>query len=525
MKRFVRDIAWTAFANYFVLLAGIPLAFVNAHFLSPELYAIIALVDVAMEMLKQYPLGTHFALVRDIPMHLARGDREAADRVRDSVWWLSVVAGIPVALVPAALARWVFHQPPTVQVCYLLGCTGTVVWTLGSVYQSVLKAEKRFKADAVSQMAVGLAPLVLVPLCVWRWNVAGYFLSNLLVATIALLAYVRMFDRHPKLRVSGSALREVLALGVPALLVGLVDSGYAAVPRIRLEPMVPAAALGLFYFAWKMNRYFVTFPQSIGRVFFPNLATKLATAKSERDISQHVVVPTYFVGQAMALLMGGAALFLPEVFRNPASLTFLPDSVIRGLSRYAGSATAMQILILAAWWSGVGMIPWKHLQAVKSWLPALSGHVLAVAAVWFGMGAIRGSITVDRAAVITGLAMVVCNLTFMVLSFRRVAGSAGEAFAFLVRACVPFVLMMALVWGILDGWQRFIAPAWAPGPLLAAACRAAILGLAWIPIGVLFWRRHGGWLRAVPASAKTAKAGGEGGGSAAPGDGDILPGA
>ncbi|MCC6739428.1 MAG: oligosaccharide flippase family protein [Planctomycetia bacterium] len=442
---------------------------------NPADFAIIGLVDAVAALLRNYPLGVHLALERELPMLQARGlESEAAD-ARDAAWTVCVLAGIPVAVLPVLVARVLLHSDPTFQLCLALGCLAALVYSLAGVYLSILKAERRFRTDAATQIAVAVAPLLSLPLALALLGVAGYFASSLFVAVVSLGLYLAVFEKRPRLRLPGRALASLLSVGFPIFVIGLLDSGYVTAARWRLLPAFGAVAFGLYFFGWKMSSYLVAFPQAVGRVYFPNFAAKLAGAPDERDLAADVVEPALFLGQVMALLAGGAALFLPDFVRV-------------AYPSYAGSAEPMRIMLAAAWWSGAGVVPWKHLVAAKRWAPVVAGFSFAIAAIVFGIGLVPGELTVVKAAWVTGLSMALCNATFVVASLSSVSRTGRETAARLVAACAPFVGMAALV-VLLGGVSVAGVPA-----LALAALRAAAFALLWTPVLWLFWRRHAAFL-------------------------------
>ncbi|MBI2920184.1 MAG: oligosaccharide flippase family protein [Planctomycetes bacterium] len=483
MRRFVRDILWVAGSNYFTLLAGLPLGLVTPLFLNPAAYAILAVIDYITEMLKHYPLGSHFSVMREIPLLRAAGDEQGVADVRDTVWTITLLGAIPVLLVPAALARWGYHRDGEFQLCLFLGCIGTVAWTLGSVFQSVMKGEKRFKTDSVLTMVVALLPIPTLLLCLWLLGVVGYFLSNAIVGICCAAIYARILGTGFRLRMPGVALKTVLAIGLPTFIVGLVDSAYGAIGRVMLKPIVTAELLGLYFFALKFNRYFLGLPQAVGRVYLPNLMSKLGRVSDERELASSVTIPALFMGHAMAVLISVAAVLVPELVRV-------------AYPKFAASAEAMSILFIGAYWPAVGMICWKHLLGTNRWKSAISGYVLGIGLIAAGMWLWRDRMTLTAAAGITASGVAVCNLVSIVQSFCAISSRAADVPIRLAKLSIPFLLLVVGHYGIREAWMRFNSTGL--HPIVGALVKASVLALAWLPVLWLFWRRHGSFLKVPP---------------------------
>ena len=156
-----------------------------------------------------------------------------------------------------------------------------------------------------------------------------------------------------RFRLSRQAVGAALAVGVPTLVVGLADSAAESLPRLLLRGLWSLELIGIYYFVEKLSRHLIVIPQAVGKVFLPNLMSKLGSASRGQDLSDHVLLPARFLGHAMALLIGGAALFLPPVVRSV-------------YPRYAAGAEAIPLMFVAAWWTSAGTIAWNHLLGTKN---------------------------------------------------------------------------------------------------------------------------------------------------------------
>lgn len=486
-KKFTGDVAWVAGAQYLALAAGIPIALVTPLFLSPADYGVLGLAAVVTEYLKHYAFGMHASLLRDVPLLRAQGEAARAEGIRDSVWTSTLLLSVPAVLAPAALARWVFGADPRFQAALLLACAATVAAQIGGVPSGLLKAQHRFRRDSALVLVPSLVQVPVTILCVWKFGLLGYLGSQVATMLLVVAMALRLAGEPLRLRLSREAVGAALAVGLPTLVVGLADSAAESLPRLLLQGLWSLELIGVYYFVEKLSRHLIVIPQAVGKVFLPNLMSKLGAAAPGQDISDHVVLPARFLGHGMAFLIGGAALFLPSLVRSV-------------YPRYAAGAEIIPVMFLAAWWTSAGTIAWNHLLGTRNWLQGTAGTVaslgfMAGAFAWAGAGT-----TLPLAAAIASAGLALRNALFLVRSLGALSRKSSDVPLRLARLVAPFAVLAAGVWAIGRYWPAHVAPRLGLHPVADGALQAAAFGLAYAPLLLAFYRRHGAFLRATPAA-------------------------
>jgi putative peptidoglycan lipid II flippase len=409
------------------------------------------------------------ALVPTFSEYLSHRERDAAVRLASTIanvlfLTLSVLAVLGWFLAPYFVPL-VAHGFPAPQMSVAVHMTrwlmpSIVATSLAGVASAILNAHHRFHSSALAGIAVNLTTIVFV---LWLFGKLGIFALVLgtslglvmqLVVMIPSILRLRMWRpvidlKHPGLRRIGAMLGPII-VGSAAGQIALFFDRYFA------STLSPGYMAGMNY-ATKL----VGFPQqifaaAIATVIFPLIALQFAS-RNRVSVRQSVVMGLRMVN----------FITIPAV----SALLVLASPIVQGLfERGAFQASATQLC--------AGLLPYAAVGLI-----ALAANIVLTRCCF----ACRET----RFTVLISIVTVVLNVVLSVM-WLGTLGARGLLLANSVSQSVQAVLLLALVWRLLGGFE------WKP--IVRSAL--GIIACSLVMVGTLHWIAA---LGAVPAQTFAAR--------------------
>ncbi len=348
-----------------------------ASLLGPRMFGLWTKMKLTLLFLQYAQLGSHEAMLREVPDALGVGDRRRATEIERSVLGFSLTVSILVAVAIIAIASVRQGEASAEQRAWILLA---VVFPLSQLYWFVhlkLRAEKAF--GRVSYLMVGLALSTTVLGC---WAAARFGLEGFLVVLAAshlLMVMASHVGRDPLARPAWNLerVRVLLRVGSPIMLSGALLILLWNVDKLAIWAFLSRESLGIYALPSYFLMTVMMIPEAVSAVLYPHLVERISSAESAPEaLGRYFIQPTLIIGYLAAPAVGLLFLVLHLPIR-----WLLPE--------YVAGITPGRILIAALFFAALTRIPYVALLALSR---QRSLVVMTLGAVLFGALVISGLI-------------------------------------------------------------------------------------------------------------------------------------
>jgi O-antigen/teichoic acid export membrane protein len=304
----------------FVLFAASTLLFqgsrlivslVAAAWVGPERFGIWNILNLLLLYGAIVTLGVPNGMNREVPVQRGRGDEDAAQRIADQSFWFTLVSSLigGVAIVGAALGGF---APQGDSTALAWAAALFVLWQIYQYLQMRLKSRGHFGQMSVQQLIVAvLFPVLVLPATYW-WGIGGFVAGQVFVV-LAVCAYLIGRDRPAWPGWQWPLLSNLIRIGGPIMLAGLLYSLLTTVDRWVIVNRLGVEALGHYSLAILCVGALSLFPAVIAQQIYPRMAFRFG-ATNERNALVPLVQKQIMLTVAItAPFLLGAALVLPWV--------------------------------------------------------------------------------------------------------------------------------------------------------------------------------------------------------------------
>ncbi len=461
----------------FYLLRGL----VTARILGPADYGVWGALSILLNYANLTPLGSAEAVGREIPYYAQKGDEARVRSTKELAFSFNLYASLlgSLAVLVFALVRRP-HLEPLYFHGLLVVAAGMTLQQLYYFYGIVLRAEKRFvyrsKIEVV-YAAVNVPSSIVLVVLYGIYGLFAAFVLNLIGLVAYLIAKVPI---RLRLRLPRAPLADLMRIGFPIYLIGIVYTVFASVDRLVIVKYLSAADMGFYTIALTLMTVLGEAPVVVAQVMSPNLIERYSRAKSVDEVFPFVQLPT------MAIAYCFPALLVPAVF----GFEYL---VLYVLPRFQPGFVPLEILVLGSFFIGVLRGPSSFLLAVRRQTAAVLIYALAVViALALNVAFVKAGFGLRGIALATALTYFILLVMYAsyVYSFffgRRVASYLG----LFGRILLPFALSLGLYLVL-----RWVLPlsGGAPGmDGIRLLGKVAIYLLLVTPTVYWFLRRYGLW--------------------------------
>lgn len=316
-------------SSIFSLLVGVA----TRNILGPEQYGYYLTISLAFTFIPLLQLGTLNAMNREVPFYLARQDRERAQEIRNLTF--SFLFSLPllavVLFIMVSISLFFFDINQEYKTGILFTAFIALFLFLSGYVEMYYKSEQNFRIasklmfiKSVSQSALTLS------LVLWI-GYEGLYIGMLLALIIQVFVGRQSF-RNIKLIYDNEKYKELVKIGFPILLVGLVWSLMIANDRIIISIMMTPEDVGNYGIGMLVFSTMMLFPQVIGQVLYPKIV-ELVSQKKYKEIKKYYWKMNKFLAAVMAIIV------LIGYFCIPFFIELI-------LPKYVNGIKASQILIL-----------------------------------------------------------------------------------------------------------------------------------------------------------------------------------
>ncbi|MEZ0240996.1 MAG: oligosaccharide flippase family protein [Chloroflexota bacterium] len=214
---------------------------VAAGMLGPVVFGTWVLVASIIQYSAFSSLGIVNGAAREIPRALGAGDPERARRIEDVATGGALVTGVVAGLAMIVLSPILFG--PDVQPW--LVALAVLMTQLFVLQQILFRANLRFR-EAAGQLGVAAvgAPVVGIPML--RFGVDGLIAARVIVNALVVTVAARRFGRLPRPRLDRAMLAQLISVGLPVMLGGLVFALLITLDRWLADILLGREAVGQY---------------------------------------------------------------------------------------------------------------------------------------------------------------------------------------------------------------------------------------------------------------------------------------
>lgn len=286
---------------FFSLLGGILIA----KLLGPALYGIRNAFGLAMEYDAYSNMGSFAAMSREVPYYRGGKDIDKAELIVSTTFGVnflfSLFIGITLICVSLYL-RTTSFQPIYIDFVFFLGLL-TISNKVMNFYADKLLIDKKFILTSRVQMLYGIVNCIACVTLAYYIGLRGVFIG-LVISDVVCIGYILINERRiPAIRISIPVIIELVKIGFPIMIVGLLLMILKSTDRIIIIAMLSKEDLGYFGIAVFTTFIIATIPSAIIDIVFPGLMEKLGRTKDIYQIKHYFIELTVLIAYFMPFLL------------------------------------------------------------------------------------------------------------------------------------------------------------------------------------------------------------------------------
>lgn len=319
----------TLLSAVFAFIVGV----VTRNLLGPEIYGYWLTVSMLFPFIPILQLGTLNAMNREIPFYLARKDHEKVKEIRNLTF--SFIFTIPLLSILVLFLVGIILLFFPIGFEYKFGWISAafigVLMFVASYTEIYYKSIQDFKFASKLVLLKNMSQSILtIALVVWL-GYEGLYLGLILSLILEIILGRRSFKGF-KFTVNKDRYKELVKIGFPILLVGLVWSLMIASDRIIISIFMTPLDMGNYGVGMLVFSSMMLLPQVIGQVYYPKIV-ELVSVKEFLQIKNLA----WKVNKVLAIVMG--LIVVVGYFALPFFIKYLMPEYIEGTK-------AAQILLI-----------------------------------------------------------------------------------------------------------------------------------------------------------------------------------
>ncbi len=460
-KEITRQAIGYSGATLVTQLIGLVAAVLSRRFLGPVQIGVWAIVQVVVEYSAYSSLGVSEAAPREIPYHIGKGDKAAAERIKNTVFSFATVSALVLSALVAlfALARRP-HLSPEMFWGLLFASLIIVLQRVNNLLVVLLRAYKDFALAGKQMTLSAVVNAALTAALAYRYRFFGFMLA-LCLSYVFNIAYI-LWKSGIRIRVvfdwkEGWAL---MRYGFPLQLLGVLNTFVGNIDRILIAWLLGFHDVGLYLVAVMGYSYLAGVPNAVATVLVPHFHEEFGKRQNARELLGYLQKASRAFSELMIVLVG-CGWFLSPLFIQLA----LPE--------FTEAIRAAQWLMLGSYFLALTHPYSTFLIVIKKHLRLfIVMGVLALMALAAYPPAIRSPHGIEAAAMVGAVLALARFLMVYWLASRQVH-EGDEAGHELAGVLLRFAALAALITafeslfaGLPDSWRplaqtaAFLAASW-----------------------------------------------------------------
>lgn len=387
-KKLITDSFHFTLTTVLMQIANVVRGFLIPFFLNPRQYGIFSGLNLIPYYGAYSDLGMSNGMGRYLPYYLNTKDYKRSDSIIYTTFNFTVITGTVITLL---LLLWCFLNRYNLTLEITIGI---MIFSLISMLTNIRKYfflyfRSHHNFTSISQVNVldSLSGLIFIAVLVWYFKLYGLYLALFITAFFCMVFLIKKARFKFKLNWDKAVFKEMIQIGLPLLLLGILNLLIASVDRIFILKFYNATILGYYAVGLSIKANLSTIPVSLSTIFTP----KIFQSKEDdyNFFIKYFSIPITVITIIVILLVGLLYSVLPIIYYEL-------------LSKYKEGITAGRILLISLIFSSAPVLSGNILIAIKKMKTIFLIQLVTLA---IGCGLFLSSIYLGKG--ILGIAMVV----------------------------------------------------------------------------------------------------------------------
>ena len=348
-KQILKDSAHYLSATILAQGVGLLRTFILPVLLGPAQLGVWNLMNVIIGYGANSHLGILHGLNKKVPVLRGFGQVREIDELKDSVFWFNLLLGI-MAGSAIFIGSFLFSN---VNVALRIIALVIVLQMVSVYFFCLLRADCRFELLSKGVAVLSLSSTALVLLLAYLssdrllgalWGLTGAYLF-----VIGYWFYKGGY--RFTVRLKWSHVSDVFGIGIPLVVLGLIDTVLLSLDRWFIAWKLPDTALGFYALGIMASNLLGLVPTSVSNVLYPRMLERFASTQDHCAVGGLMLNPLRAVAALMVLLISATTIFLPVIIR------FL-------LPTYLPAVPLIEILVPSAFFLAIAPIAGSYVVAV-----------------------------------------------------------------------------------------------------------------------------------------------------------------
>ena len=351
-------------ATLFGQIVGLVRSVLIPVLLSPAQLGIWNLMNVVVGYGGNAHLGILHGMNKLIPVLRGQGELAEVEKVKDSAFWVNafLITGCLVFVWMASCAVPSAYSTS-------LRITALIVFLLGifSYYFSLLRADNRFKLVSIGVGGLSILSTIFVLGLAWLCadRLSGALIGVAVAYGLVILFWSIASRYHFPFHIAGRAVRRSFVVGIPLIVLGIIDSFFISIDRWVIAAYMGTTVLGYYALGIMASNLIGMVPGSIASVLYPKMLERFGATGNPTALKGLFVGPARLMAGFMSLIIGGAVIILPLLIK------FL-------LPKYLPSVPLFGILISAAFFYAAASIPGSFMVSINKQRSLIAVQISAI---------------------------------------------------------------------------------------------------------------------------------------------------
>jgi len=429
----VRDTAKYSFAFYASQGVGFVTSVSLRRFLGPYAMGIWSLLQVVQSYIKYLNLGVDSAAVYRIPFYRGKGEKLAAEKVKDTTFSFIFLISLLSCLGLVIAALYFRNKYPLEVIVGLLALAVYIILQrMYAFYIVILRAYGSFSILSKSLLFDSIANLFLVLLLVNQFKLYGLYFIISFLAVLNTLFVHRLAKEKIIFKFDLRQLKALIVYGFPILLNSVLGVILRSIGQIMIAKMMGIIFVGYYSIALMTKNYVYGFSNNLYIVTIPHMQEAYGRKEKIEDIRKFLIVPTKALSYLLAPFLGVIYFTLP-LFIEKFLPQYIPGIVtaqilLLDIFFYSCSSQASQFLIT--------------LNKQKIMIPITAAAI--VISIVFNYCFIKNNWGITGVAIATSIASFFSFVSLLIYGMKHF-GKGEKIFQFILSLIFPLVYVIVVI--------------------------------------------------------------------------------